>query len=253
MININNLLGKTLLFIHLGMSLVLMTIAFGLYTNRIDWTSNAAKPDQAAGLLAQRDEEYKSVTGNALRPADTRYHNQQVKLETQEQRRPGEQVWYVAEKEHLATKAAEGNFCRRVKRDAGQRPTPRTPTKEDPSYLEMEKPKDLNGNDVDLQSLIAYERKCQKALDDVKTELAKIIEAAKADEEITKLLSGDKGVHNRMRDEKIKKDLAVLEYRDLRPDWINATIELSNIEILRARLTDRIDELKETIKPKTNP
>jgi hypothetical protein len=238
------MIAKILVFVQFGVSLVLATAAFMLYTNRLDWTANPSKNEQPAGLLNQREEEYKMVCENGLRPADARHRAQLAQIQAKENRRPGEQAWYAVELQHLATGATDGKFCQRVKRDTNKQ-VPKPTGQNSPPYLEMERPKGFDNMDVDLHSLQYYERKCNAILKDIDAQLAIIDKMAKEEKAFTVQLSGDKGVHNRTRDEKIKKGLVIQEYKDLKPDWINTIVELNNLEQLRTRLTERLTELRE--------
>ena len=48
------LLAKILIFLNLVLSVLMLTWALALFTNRVDWSSNAAKGEQPAGAMVAR-------------------------------------------------------------------------------------------------------------------------------------------------------------------------------------------------------
>jgi len=261
--------GKILVFVHTGLSLCLAAWAVALFTNRVDWTDRKAAADKPAGLLAQRRAEYERTATNALRPADLRFRTNRQLLAYHEAWRPAEKAWFAQELEHLRTGEVSKKPIRQVVRGPNGFPigpenlTPpdlvqmqaqllykeRTDPKDPKSpFVEPGKPrKDRTGKDLVLNTFSYYQTETAGVLKEKDKEARRIKEAADKDKEYTDALKGvppdKKGLHAELRDEYVKRAMIEAEYDELRPQWLNTKVELQNLEELRERLNERIQQL----------
>ena len=120
------LLGKVLVVINLVLSLVLAGLAFGIYTNRIDW-SGPLKPvtgEAAQGELAKRKDEFQHWQPIA-QTARADWQQQTLALVALENQRPADQKWYtdhldILEGKHRNGAPAPGPITELVYNKSGQ-------------------------------------------------------------------------------------------------------------------------------------
>ena len=131
-------------------------------------------------------------------------------------------------------------------------------------FVEQPKPrKDRAGNDLKLQTAEYYRNNITAAIEDrvgrvekdnagvdqIKKEGAamRLKKAAEKEKEYTDALKGvppdKKGLQAELRDEYIKLAMIEAEYDALRPLWLNDKVKLQNLEELRDRLNERIQQL----------
>src|SRR5256885_1867748 len=110
------MLGKILVLLHLGLSLLFATWALVIYTSRPDWTARVSegKGSQPDGELVA---DYKKLAAGAVRPADARFRDARDKLLKEEAGRPSERAWYTQQLEFLTSVAKEDNPARQIERD----------------------------------------------------------------------------------------------------------------------------------------
>src|ERR1700730_2373839 len=96
-------LGKLLVLLNVGLSLVLAGLAFGIYTNRIDWPGTApaaASGEKTVSEVAQKKanvEDAQKASALAL----TRWEEAGTRLVHLEDRRPKDQQLYAKRLEIL--------------------------------------------------------------------------------------------------------------------------------------------------------
>ncbi len=233
-------IGKLLVFLNLALSLILATVAFGLYANRLDWTSTPAKGDQLAGLLAEREQEYKDVCSYGLRPAQLRKATAFASLTAVESRRPEEKKWYATQLVFVDKGATDANPNRRLLRDPNSKQPIPVPNKPE---LRFDANPALDALKKPMQALDFYQREYDNTLTAI-VEQAKTLEAAaKRDEVATQKMVGEKGLHNRLAIEKTKQDRLDEEKLPLRTEWINTLNGLQLFQQRRKGLEARIREL----------
>ena len=102
-------LGKLLVLLNAGLSLGLAGLAFGIYTNRIDWpgTAPAAGGEKTVGEFAQKKAEVEDAQ-KAAGVALTRLEEARAQLVHLEDRRPKDQEIYVKQLQALEGKDGQG-------------------------------------------------------------------------------------------------------------------------------------------------
>jgi hypothetical protein len=244
--------GKILVCIHLAMSLLLATWALTLYTNRIDWTDRAAKGAEPEGLFLTKKKEYEALSKSGFWPADERYRTNRIDLESHEAARPIERPWYAQQIDFLNSGADEKNPVRQVDRDGSGNPLLVPNPAPGAELLQMGIPKDEKGNPVKgrdggqlvLKSFDYYNKEYDTTLAQETLALRRRQGASARDLAATNKLKGPKGLHARLFFEVAKQELLKDEYNEVRPMWLNTMVELRNLDELRLRLVQRIDELE---------
>src|SRR5262249_53785763 len=103
-----NLLGKSLVLANLALSVILATIAIGVYGNHIDWTNSKAAGGSSAGLLTQRTDRIKQLS-DAIVLAENRYQDARSQLFAAEDLRGQMRRLFNNEFDHILTKADAAN------------------------------------------------------------------------------------------------------------------------------------------------
>ena len=89
-------LGKILVFVQVGMSLLCATPGrYALWSNHVDWTAQKGKGAKADGELVGRITEYDTLAKASVRPATARWRDSSLQLEREEWWRPAERIWYA--------------------------------------------------------------------------------------------------------------------------------------------------------------
>jgi hypothetical protein len=196
-----DLLGKILVVVTFGMSLMMAAVGGAVLYYHIDWSNNPAAPDGSApaGELVQRIAKVKQLQG-LVAPADIAWRDARSSLLGQEERRQKDQDWYAAELERL--KDAKGQPIFMVVYEKGY-------TVPDPKNLG--RPQMAPALDVfkqPLLSLSAYNAQIATSTADTKSVLDKIAASADKDRELTGLLVGanSRGLIRRNKDEAVKQD-----------------------------------------------
>jgi hypothetical protein len=230
--------GKILVFLHTGLSLCFASWALALYTNRVDWTARKGKDGKPDGELVTRTSTFDQICKTGLRPADARWRTARFHVNGSEAWRPLEQAWYEQQLEFLRTGATEDNPARQVDHGPRGGDAPTAVLRPGGDLVKMADLPDKVG------SLAFYAREKEAAL--LKTaELKNEIEtAANEDKVATNMLHGPKGLHQRIEDEYVKRELIKAGRKDMRPVRLNTQIEYNNLKELRDRLEDRLTELQ---------
>jgi hypothetical protein len=246
-------LGKILVGLNLAMSLLFAAWAAMLYLNRIDWTAQKGKDLTPPGALVPLQDEYNSVGGNGIRPADARMRANAIPLFIHERWLPYERDWYAKQLQFLETGATENNPARQLVRGPGGVVAFANPQKAGEDVIKMVpvQIKDREGNDIKLKARSYYDQETKKTIDDVGKAKVELTAEAKRDETATNQIIGPKGLNARRKAEKVKYDLVLEEYNSLRPDWLDARVKYEELRELEQRLDERVKELS-AVKP-VNP
>ena len=234
--------GKSLVFVHLGLSLLAASWAFALYFNRIDWTAKKGQGGQPDGELVPLMAEYDNLARTGIRPGQKRVADNRKPLEFHEAWRPYERAWYATQLRILRGDVA-GPIKQLSRGPDGtvlMDPTYGQPGKTD--ILAMQAPQ-VGGKPIELKPLLEYDTTIPRKVEEILKETEKLKKEAERDAVATNLLKGPKGLHARLQFEKRKYDDVVQEYKDLRPKWLNNMVELKQLEELRQRLDERVREL----------
>jgi hypothetical protein len=236
------LFGKLLVLGTLAVSLLMMTFALAVWTNRIDWTDRPAKEGDPGGELAQRDAEAKRLWGE-LRLAESGWRLRQAALARDEAQRVQDRLWYQTELAHLRTTATPNNPCRAV---VAPRGVP-VPDQRNPSRPQMAAATDQGGQP--LASLAFYNGQDEQLTKDLLAVADNLKKAAEADTRLTNELVGDplkrtKGLRQRINDERAKRTAVVAEADFVRPLLINTVVESELILKRQKSLRARVGELE---------
>ncbi len=238
--------GKLLVFFNVAFSFVLMIWALAVYTNRIDFSNTKATGEQAAGEFAKRAAVIETLW-EGVRPAQVNWTNARAAIAAHEKRLAGEWEWYHGEMDHNAGNAKQGDPVRRVvyaDQDDEKLGVKKGQVALDPkTHLPVMAPvKERTGND--LQSLAYYNIELEKTLlsiEQVHEKHEKQIKEAIAE---TEKLIGPKGLHQRLLDEKQKREDVLAEEKLIRPMLVNTAVEKELILKRQNQLVRRIEELK---------
>lgn len=236
-----NIFGKTLVFIHAGLSFVLFGVALVIFTHRIPWnTPKNTGGERVQGIVAKYQQELQQIALPGLAASQAQYNANRGQVEQQEAVIAADRAQFGQEMQHLTTDAKSTTPARGIKRDAfGQvaldqatgRPT-------------MQALTDSTGT-APLLALNTY-RDMHNQQVTVYTEKADQLDtAAKLDKDSTELLRGEKGLHAKIQREVKKQDKLAKGQKELRPKYINSAVELELLRNLRDRLESRIKELQE--------
>jgi hypothetical protein len=241
-------LGKILVFVHLGLSLLLASAAMALYFNRTDWTAQKGKDGKPDGELVGRIAEYDDLAKTGIWPAEKRLLSNREQLEANERSRPYERNWYAQQLAILRGDVA-GPIQQLARGPDGSvlfDPTFGQQGRTNILQMGPVQAKDRDGKPLELKSLVVYAREIGRKVDDLITETANLKKEADRDAAATNQLKGPKGLHARLLFEKHKYDQVVEEYKAIRPKWLNNTVELRELEELRQRLDERVRQLTTT-------
>jgi hypothetical protein len=239
-------LGKLLLLANLAASLVLAGLAFGIYTNRIDWpgTAPASSGEKTVSEFAQKKTEVEDAQ-KAASLALTRFEEAGVRLVHLENRRPEDQKLYAKQLEILEGKDANGNALQdQVKilstRTAGAGKA--VPDEYGMAILEEKAPpRALQSRRAFIEELTSTEDKIHKKIDAV-TALVK--QQQELTQEINGIAGMQKGLRDLLAEETQAKQKAIEELESLRPLRYNRQVEAELLQKRQHSLQARLEELK---------
>jgi hypothetical protein len=239
-------LGKVLVFLTFALSLAMATWAFGVYSNRIDFSDAKPKGLQPAGEYEKRRLVIEALN-KELPPAEAALRNAGAALANEETRLLADRVWYHGQLEHMLSKATDRDPVQRIVYvDRGDEGGARGQIQLDPQQRPVLAPaKDRLGNP--LLSLDRYdqdEKKLLADLDEIQTQHEKNIQEAIR---LTNLLiggEGTKGLHERLLEERRKREEVIAEKGLMEPLLINTTVDAALVNKRHRQLVARIEELK---------
>src|SRR5262249_39045087 len=237
-------IGKTFVLVNLFLSVLMTTIAFGLYANGLDWTDKkapkAGKPD---GLLKQKQDEVNRVAG-ASALVEGSWSSAVNDLLGREVRRRANRVWYTTELEHPVTKATDADPVRGVRRE-NFLAVPDKKNNDLPGMVPL-----FDGAGQKLLSLAHYEKTLKTRLDDIEEALTEYKTQIAKDKDLTDELAGTKdgtkrGLRQTLADEQQKlRELEEVE-RQIRPLFVNIGVDSALAERRLKAMEERIRELQE--------
>jgi hypothetical protein len=255
--------GKLLVLINLALSLLMATIAFGVYAHNVHY------PDKAGGgkappRLAELQNEARQIQSAILPttaqgksvpgPAVASWRDARRTLLFQEEVRRGDRAWYAEKMQHLYTGASKDNPVRAV---ATQRFVPVPNPKDSNRPLVSAWPTDASGKELrELVSLAEYQKLSEGALKELAEVDKDYHKALAEDVRLTNLLAGTpdtpgmpgaKGLQQRLREEQFKEQGVLAEQRLVRPHLVNTAVELDYFTERTADLEARIKELEGTL------
>jgi hypothetical protein len=228
------LIGKLLIFLNLGLSMMCAVWAVGVYANRVDWSAQPAKGEEPAGKLREQQDRLEAAR-KELEIAFASWKGARDELMQAQAQRALDHDWYAQQLKHVRSEATAANPVKYMIYDPGAAGRP----KEEPARDRAGKP---------LESLAAYGTRS----DSTRKELENIMDAYRKniddDIRLTEELTGTadrKGLHQRLVDERAKQQGLVAEQRLEQPLLIIATVDQELIERRREGLDERLRELKD--------
>jgi hypothetical protein len=239
--------GKILVFVNLALSLMMATWAFGVWTNRIDFSNTPPKTDQSAGEYAKRAAEI-DLLWAGLPSAETGWKDARRDLLREEAERVADRAWYHTEMDHLRNRASSTIPARTVVYAANDQPgAKRGLILIDRNTGRPTMAPALDAAGGPLQSLAFYidaEQKRLAELDQVQTKHeAQIAEAVDLTERLVGK-PGVKGLQQRLVEERNKRAEIVLETELIQPLLVNAAVDVQLVSKRNNSLKARVEELK---------
>jgi hypothetical protein len=247
-------LGKILVLLNLGLSVMLAAWAFNQYANGVDWTDSKSKsaPPVPTGQYAIRaaklDELWKGVAPNQVD-----WLRERGRLAQEEVDLAKERVWYDAEIRHVLDGPTRGNPVQEVavaaKDDAaaglqkgdiilGPDGNPKLVPVLDPSNapLQLQSLAEYNVENDGILKAIAEQMKKHEA----QIEEAKVL----TDKIIGDKAKGIRGLQQRINDEQAKDAAILAEMKVVEPQLINTLVEAHFVNNRHNQMAKRIEELK---------
>lgn len=251
------LFGKILAVFILAISVLMATGAFAIWSNRIDWSDHPPKGQDPAGVLYERQAEVKElwdgiaaakkddITSPYL-SAEKDWRKSQDAVEEKERQRPNYRKWYRDELAHLRSGADAMNPARMVVVDE-KTFVPSIPDPKKPGEPQMVPAKDRDN--TPLLSLDAYNRALADKNKELEATIKEYKDLVQEDQDLTDRLIGDpgkdkKGLHQRVVEERTKREGVEEEIKLVKPRLINASVESELIVKRRNSLRARIAELE---------
>ncbi|HXG09651.1 MAG TPA: hypothetical protein VNK04_07670 [Gemmataceae bacterium] len=239
------LLGKVLVCANLIFSMVLATLAFGVYTQRISWAGKTA-PDQAKSELDQRREQIRQ-NWEALLAADTRRQTALAEVVQAERQRPADQQWYAAVIRQLQHLPPDKPVQVAVQQEGQMVPDPQN----------FGRPTLKNGEDRFKKPLLswdAYAQRIKEVSDQIAVQQERWAKLAEESTAWTQRLTGPKGLWQRYADEDDKRRRVQAEMDDfVLPQLLNVQVESETLLQRRDELQKRLEELRRAASRPTGP
>jgi len=234
------LFGKILVVLNLMLSIVMVSVAFALYTHRLDWSSKGGG-DKVQGVVTALNNKIKN-TWLDLAAAEARWKTSSVTLARFEQQRPKNAKWFSDELKALEVGPDD---IRQVVFNNGQVVLDQQP--QNFGLPTLENAKDSLGQPLKFRTFYLTQL---KGLDEaIKMQMDSLNKLIQEDTELTARLTGDpdkglKGLYQRIVDEKDKQDRIDEEQKFLEPLLINSLVEGELLIKRRESLDSRIKELE---------
>jgi hypothetical protein len=236
------LLGKILVLVNFGLSVMVLVWAMSLYYGHIDLSDNAKPEPGQLKLRKDRITDALAAGGSG----DVSWRENRSAVLAQEADRVGDRVWYEGELQHARSGADDKKPAREIAFDNGLMALdPVDPQKPRHVRPRMKNAKDAaGGNLVSLDEYLKREQQQRLALAEAEKKLQDLIEeATRLTERLTP--KQGKGLRQRIEDEKVKVKLADEEQAILKPLLVNTAVEAELILRRREMLERRIKELSE--------
>jgi DNA repair ATPase RecN len=235
-------LGKLLVLLNVGLSLGIAGLAFGVYTNRVDWpgTAPAAAGEKTVGEFAQKKAELEDAK-NAADIALTRLEEAQAQLTRLEERRPKDQALYAKQLELLEGKEGQGNIQVLTTRTVG---AGRAVLDEDGLPI-LEPPR---APARPLQSVRAYHEELASTENKIANKIDTVTSLVKQQQDLTQEINGvagrQKGLRDLLAEEIQAREKAHEELESVRPLRYNRQVESELLQKRQQSLQARLQELK---------
>jgi hypothetical protein len=246
-------LGKVLVLMQVALSFALAVLAFGLYCNRIDWSTNkisAAEPNKEppGGELYLRQENVKKAQAN-LGVSETRWSGERTLLLARQQRRLDDQQWYAGQLDHARNRAAPGDWVQAVVLAPNGQADRQWWA---PSRPRLGQPLDPKGQPANYLSLDRFSNEVVAILEEIKKVIEQYTELVKEGERLTNVLIGDpvtkeKGLRQRYDSAQQQlKDVLEEQFR-VEPLLVNTRVESQLLLKRRDQLARQVREMEEKL------
>jgi len=235
-------LGKLLVLLNVGLSLGLAGLAFGVYTNRVDWpgTAPAAGSEKTVGLFAQKKAEVEDAQKAAGDVALTRLEEAGAQLVHLEERRPKDQALYAKQIEILEGKDGQGTIQALATRTAG---AGRAVLDEDGLPI-----LDAKAPARPLQSVRAFQEELASTESKIANKIDTVTSLVKQQQDLTQEINGvagrQKGLRDLLAEEIQAREKAHEELESVRPLRYNRQVESELLQKRQQSLKARLQELK---------
>jgi len=242
------LVGKLFVLFNLVLSLMMATVAFGLYATGIDWSNNKAKAGQPGGKLSDVEEEIKQLQ-QALYVAESGYRSNRIPVFKREDTRRSDHEWY----------AAQLRFLNSTDLDVKQVVVAKgliTLDKDGKPVLMQAPERPGDDGSPNLRGRRHFERELNDLWNKHKILQGNLSEKVVEDTQLTNVLIGDetntKGLRHRLADERVKR-LGVMDELGI-TEGLKENIRIeSDLSLNRVQeLDDRIQELVRYLKRRHN-
>ncbi len=240
-------LGKILVFVNLGISLMMAAWAIALYTTRTNWSDKSPSGDPTVGELKLRLDR-KTQLENLLGTAQARWKASAVELARVDGLRNANLVFYKKELEHLqgvpeGQGATDRNPARRVRLASGLLVLANPAEPLGPPAMENA----VERGGAPLQSKKYYGDQYVALQNDIADQTKRFRDLVRRDADLTAELvgqRGDAGLRGRLRGESGKRDNLEKEFQDLRPVLGNVLVEGDLLLKRQRQLRARVAELE---------
>jgi len=245
-------LGKLLVMVNVGVSLVMAYAAVALYFNGVDWGYDKAKPGEVGGLLKQKQAEIAEVQ-TMQAPNESAWKAARPLLWKQEEERRKARAFFVAKIDHNRNKAnqdapalaveiektKEGDY--RAKRD------PKAPYLPVMKLTKVRGEKEKQDDLAPLQSRAVYQGQLLTYHKENLGLLDKLAKEFKKDDELTRQIfdkSTKRGLQPDLMEERVKRQKVEAERRLIKPLYVNTAVE-SELSLKRLKaLKEQIKQLR---------
>lgn len=234
-------LGKTLVFITVALSLLLLGFALGIYSNRIDWPGQTAtlSGGKTTGRVPELRKELDDWS-NAAVLAHTRWQRNRDALVRLEAKRPEDLQWYAQQLKLLEDGSPNDVIQQAVLRDAKD------------GKLEV----DSAGHPLMEPapgvrfSRRGYREEFSRLKDESEATITATNELVNQQKALTQVINGDegkpRGLRTLIQEEELTQRNAGEEVEHLKPRRINLQVEAQMLQQRQRALAARLDELKKS-------
>jgi len=238
--------GKLLVLINVALSVVLVTVALGLYTQRVDWSGNPSASPPTKGEVKKLQEKLQGSGGwglnNELSQAEKHYLTVRTDLAREEADRPQKQKWYSAQ---MATvQPGASNAVKDIVYNQG------LPVYDPQGLPEMKDAKDRTG--APLMGIDFYTGKLNSKDNEIKADSKSFDAAAGSDADLTGKIGMVGGLRHQIEAEVYKAKQIKEQVDYLEEVRNNVFLEKELLQKRREQLEARRQQLENARKAQEN-
>jgi hypothetical protein len=249
------LFGKTLVFVNLALSFVMLAWAVGVYTESVDWATPKADKDKAQGELFKLRDRIAPQGGfglwDAVKQAEARWKTSNANLAAIEMPRDSKQKGDTLRAENQRWYAEQLKDLDSADKDKPVKEVVRREKEGDvvlddkhPGRPLMQESRDKLGKP--LLGMAYYNKEMGDTTTQIKEAIGDLNKFVAEDAELTAKIGGPKGLRVRLADEEEKR-LRVLSEQDyLKPLLVNSQVEGELLQKRHRQLEARKAELTQS-------